>query len=66
MKKFDVELTTEGTNGAWEIRREFIIAKDWEEVCEMMAAICRQMNWVMMKIQITKTESTPFSSFFKK
>lgn len=60
MKIYRVELVISGINGAPEMRIERLICADWQEVCGLMASICRDTGCVIRSMLITETADRPF------
>lgn len=60
MKIYKVQIEISGINDKPESREERIIAGGWQEVCELMARVCRDTGCVIRSMQIVHTDGYPF------
>jgi hypothetical protein len=62
MHVYRVEITISGNNDQPEARMERIIASNWQNVCEILAGVCRDPGPVIRTMTIIETSSYPFEA----
>lgn len=60
MRIYKIEIVISGNNDKPETRQERVLAPDWQEVCQLMAAVCRDTGCVIKSMTITETTDHPF------
>jgi hypothetical protein len=60
MRVFDVQIIISGNNEKPEHRVERILAADWQDACQIMAAVSRDTGCVIMEMHISISKSAPF------
>ena len=60
MRVYNVELTVSGMNDVPEVAKERIVCRNWQDLCELMAGVCRDTGLVIREMRISQTQSEPF------
>lgn len=61
MKVYDVQAFISGINQRRDDHRERIVASGLQQVCELLAAVCRDTGSVILELHIVETDDQPFS-----